>query len=453
MRPSFLLGPLMALALCAARAQQPAAQEPIFLDGADSLRSTVVGNDVVRSFLGSVRFHQGNVRISCVRAEQNMTTNLAELTGNVVIIQDSLTIKCPHCIYDPATKIARADGGVSLTDGVVTLTAETGLYNVQTRIASFHKRVRIVNDTATITSRDLEYDRTTEVAVATNDVRVVDSSAVITCAWLRNDRRAQRSTCRGNVRVAGKRDRNLLFADTVVHDHRTNYTLLPRTPLLLHVDSARTEGGAWRYDTTFVTALRMEAFRADSERYLADDSVRILRADMQARGGAARFERWRDIITLTRSPVLWTGNTQITGDSVTVFLRNDSLDHIHVDGAAFAHSPADSLHADRRDQLAGGRIELMFRLDSLRTVRVAKNAQSVYFGFEEGRAKGANRASGDTIVITMKRGHPHEVLTLGGGEGQYWPEKLVRKSVPDFRLNGYQDLEALRPRRGDFLIP
>lgn len=450
-RPFLLFG-LICLAL-GAHAQQRAA-EPVFLDYADSLRSAEIESQTVRYFLGHVKFLQGNVVITCEKAVHNVATNVAEMTGGVRIVQDTLIITAPQAVYNANTKLATASGGVKLTDRVVTLTAAGGTYNVDTRIAVFHGGVKIVNDTGTITANDLTYNRDTEISIATGAVTIIDSSAVITCARLTNDRITQQSSCAGGVRVLGRQDRSRIFGDSIFHDAKRNVSFIPRNPMLVHVDSTRADSThEWAYDTTFIVARTMEAIRGEHETFMAHDSVRMVRGDMQAKCGEGTFARWRDLITLGRGPVVWYNQTQLTGDSITIILRNNKMERLVVENAAFALTQRDSLHPRRFDQLAGGKLFMFFRDDSLRTIRVEKNALSVYFGFEEHRARGANRASGDTISISLAGGKPDMVYTLGGGEGQYFPEKLVRKSELDFRLPGFDNREAERPKRSEFSIP
>lgn len=433
---------------------QSSSNDPVFLDYADSLKSSVVDSQTVRTFLGHVKVHQGNVTMTCDRAVHNLSTNVVDLTGSVRVVEDTMVITAPHIKYETATRLANADGGVRLTDHVVTLTAITGTYNVDTRVAVFHDHVKIVNDTATITANHLTYNRNTERSVATSNVQIVDSSTIILCAMLINDRVPNLSWCSGNVRVRNKTDRSMLFGDSLFHDAVRAYSNIPRNPLLLHVDSTREDSLAnWKYDTTFVSARSMEALRLHQETYLAHDSVRVVRNDLQARCGEGAFFRSNDVIGLGKNPIVWYNSTQLTGDSLTIYLDHNKLSRIVDERSAFSLTCRDSLHPKRFDQLAGSRLTMQFRADSLRSIRVEKNAQSIYFGYEEHRARGANRISGDTIVIDIALNKPDKVYTLGGGEGLYSPEKIVRKNELDFRLSGFDNREAERPRRSDIQVP
>lgn len=456
--------------MCALSAYaQGAADGPVILDNADSLKSETINSQPMRHFMGHVKFHQGNVSITCEDALHNLTTNIAQLNGNVVLTQDTMVIMAPHAVYDANTHLATGDGGIRLTDHVIVLTASNGTYDMGTHIATFHDHVKIVNDTAVITSNDLTYNRITEISFATKNVKIVDSSGIITCDRLTNDRIRQQSFCGGNVCVRSRTDRSLVFGDTLFHDSKKNFSHIPVNPLLVHVDSTVTEktdslGGQTRYpiyDTTFIVSKTMDAVRGDSERYDAYDSVRMLRPDISARGNEAHFYHPAstihnappDIMTLSKNPIAWYNDTQLTGDSITLFLKNNRMQKLVSDRNAFGISQSDSVFPLRFNQLAGARLTMYFRNDSLNNVRVEKNAISVYFGFDSTKPKGANRMSGDTIVITMKQGKPDQVYTLGGGEGQYFPEKLVRKNEPDYRLTGFEWRDAEKPKRSDFHVP
>ena len=107
----------------------------------------------------------------------------------------------------------------------------------------------------------------------------------------------------------------------------------------------------------------------------------------------------------------------------------------------------------RFNQIAGARIIMFFHNDSLRNIRAEKNAISVYFEFEGVKPKGSDRTSGDTIVITLQGGQPDQVIALGGAEGQYFPEKFVKKNELDFRLEGFAWRVAEEPKRNEFIVP
>ena len=449
---------LMAFALRAGA--QQAQGGPIYLDHADSLKN-IAGAQEMRHFMGHVKFHQGNVVISCNDAVHNLTTNIAELNSNVVVTQDTLVITAPHAVYNANTQVSSADGGVRLTDHVVVLTAANGTYDMSTHIATFHNHVKIVNDTAVITSDHLVYNRATEISYATSNVTVIDSSGIITCDRLTNDRIQQRSYCGGHVCIRRRNDPTLIFGDTLYHDSRKDYTVIPIHPLLIHIDSSTVDkvdshGGhtqMLQFDTMFISSKTMEAFRGDSEVYNAYDSVHILRTDLCGHGGEAHFFPARDVITLSKNPITWYGDTQLTGDSITAYLRNKRMDKLVSDRNAFGVSRGDSLFPLRYNQLSGARITMQFKNDSLNTVRAEKNAISVYFEFENVKPKGSDRTSGDTITIKMLHGQPDKVIALGGAEGQYYPEKYVKKNEPDFRLEGFAWRVDEKPKRKDFVVP
>ena len=74
--------------------------EPMVLRYADSLVGTKDDDKgLVREFSGNVSMSQGAINVFCDRAFQYITTNSAELIGNVLITQNDLKLNSPKIFY------------------------------------------------------------------------------------------------------------------------------------------------------------------------------------------------------------------------------------------------------------------------------------------------------------------------------------------------------------------
>jgi hypothetical protein len=237
-----------------------------------------------------------------------------------------------------------------------------------------------------------------------------------------------------------KEDAITISGGTFTHDAGRQYSRMTIDPVLVQRD---TTGGA--VDTLVVRSLVMESFRDSTRRLIATDSVEIVRRDLAGHAGTVTFHTTGDSILMRTVPVLWYDRTQVTGDSINLYMHARVLDRIRVMGNAFALSESDSGFAGRYDQLSGETLGMQFVKKRLNRIDVDVRATSLYFVYEDSAANGLNKTSGDRIVMRFADGKVQTIHVYGGVEGQYVPEPLVRRKVEEFHLPGYQRLDN-RPR-------
>lgn len=384
----------------------------IVLENADHVEGRQINGEAVREFIGSVRFSQENVHVSCNRALQFLTSGKVELMGNVVVVDDSgVTMKCPRGMYYRDERRAVGLDSVLIDDGTVILTARYGEYFVDPKRAFFRNQV-VVRDTASIVNADsLTYFRIEKKSVA-----------------------------EGNVAVYNRTDRITITGRQLDHWSAKQFSRVTGHPLLTQIDSSA-DG---TIDTLFVRSRVMEAYRDTLKLFVAIDSVSILRADLAAVCSVARFYTANDSITLRGGPVVWYEKTQVTGDSINVYLRHRKLDRVHVLGNAFAISESDSNYPGRYDQLSGEQMFMQFGSKGLAQIDVESRATSLYHLYEDSLANGLNKTSGDRILIGFEDGKVASIRVQGGVEGKYVPENLVRGKEEEYTIAGFQ-LHRNRP--------
>jgi lipopolysaccharide export system protein LptA len=390
----------------------------VVLENADALEGKVVEGEETRELTGNVRISQGRVRIRCDRAVQFLASGRIVMTGNVRVHDDSMTITTPRGIYYADARRAEAFERVRLDDGTSRLEADYGVYDVDPRTAFFRSRV-VAHDTGSVMNADsLRYDRARKFMHAM-----------------------------GAVVIYSRGDAMTISGGSLEHDALTGFSRMTRDPVLVKVDTA--DSGV--PDTLVVRSLVMEAYQDSSRRLVARDSVEIARRDLAGRAGTVRFFVKGDSIHFRESPVLWYRETQVTGDSITVFLPGRALERIVVVGNAFAASRSDSAFPARLDQMIGETMVIRFAARKLQRIDVDTRAVSLYHLYEDSLANGLNKTSGDRIAMMFEAGRARSIRVAGGVEGQYFPENMVERREQEYALPGLR-WRGDRPemRGGDF---
>jgi len=382
--------------------QSASPQSVITVENADSLVGRVLDGQPVRELIGNVRFSQENVRVTCDRALQYLETGKLHLTGNVIVRDDSVELRSPRGVYHRDQRRAEAFDSVRLEDGVTRVTARYGEYYIESQRAAFKHNVKVTDTGSVLTSDSLTFLRAERRTIAVGNVSIYNIA--------------------DNVTITGERFENLA---------RDQFSRMTGDPMLFQLD--RGPGG--RVDTLVVRSRVMESYQDSVRRLVAIDSVEILRGDLSAVAGYAVFYTAADSILLRQSPIVWYGNSQVSGEAVTVYLVERKLNRVLVLGDAFAISQ--SQFPERFDQLTGRTLEMQFTDQELERIRVDDRAISVYHLYEDSLGNGLNRTSGDRIVMSFAEGKVAEIRIFGGVEGQYVPENLVKGREREHSLAGF----------------
>ncbi len=368
-----------------------------------------MGDAEVRELIGNVHFVQflregGTVRVWSDRALQYLAAERLEL-------------------YDR----------VRVRRGSAVITADQGVYYGQERRVTVTGRVQLVRSGSTLTSQDGEYFPDERRAVFTGSVRVIDSASVLTCDRMIYWEDDQRSIAIGNVRVVQLSDGTTVFGDSLVNFDSEDRAVVPRAARMMQTDST-SDGGI---DTLLVTSVSMESTAGKDRVLIARDSVRISRTDLAARCAVATFFTDQDKIVLAGEPVVWHGRNQLTGDTIDIRLRDRRLYSVRVRGRAMAVSRSDSLRPNRFDQLTGRELTMYFEEGKVRQIDVEGTATSLYYLYDDATPNGANRSSGDRILMDFFEGQIDRIKVVRGVQGEYLPEKMVNGREAEANLDGF----------------
>jgi lipopolysaccharide export system protein LptA len=433
----------------------PQQQEYITVLG-DSLVGKVVEGESVREVYGNVVLTQGDLTITCSRAIQFISRNDAELIGDVIAKQDSLTIYTGRAFYYGNERKAESTSGVKLDDQKVILTADTGDYFFNEDKAFFRHNVTLYDTVSTLTSGELTYYKNENRMVAVNNVKIIQEQNTIDADSLEYLRDARITIADNNVMISSQENNVLIYGEHLEDYAKINYTLINKDPLLVQVDTfyVRSDEGAIptiRLDTLIIKSSVMEAWRDTIDFFKARDSVKMVRGQFASRNDYTIYYRNEDKIIIAKpdsnsnQPVLWFENTQLTGDSITIYLRENRIRLLDVDKNAFLLSRNQN-YPVRFDQISGGRITIFFEAGDINRTEVYGSVLSIYYLYEDSLSNGLTKSSSQDAVINFSDNEVNEVRLYGSPASEYYPENQVEGKELQFTLPLFKLYEN-RPRK------
>ncbi len=418
----------------------------------DSLVGKVINGEAVRQVYGHVVLTQGNVRVTCNQAIQYLADNNAELIGNVIATQDTLTITTQKAFYFGNEKKAETDTSVRLNDKKVILTADSGVYFFDLDKAIFKGNVTLFDTSSTLTSQALTYFRKEGKAIAVDSVKIVESNNIIRADSLIHFRESRITYANRNVRISSTNNNTVIFGNHLEDYPKNHYTLITERPLMIQIDSSYSERrdtlaapgdtSTLKIDTLVIRSLRMEAFRDTVNIFRAMDSVRIVRGSFASRNDYTEYFRSKgEIVTkqLTAKspqPVIWYDTSQLTGDSVAIFLVDNKIRTLDVNRNAFILSQNET-YKKRYDQMSGSRLVIHFLDGRIEETEVYGGIHSIYYLYEDNSPNGLSKSSSDSAKIFFDNNKVSEVKLYGTPNSEYYPENKVEGSELTFTLPGY----------------
>jgi lipopolysaccharide export system protein LptA len=438
-------------------------QDKITLNYADSLIGKTINGEQVREAIGNVSLAHNDVKITCGRVIQFFNQNKAELYGSVKVVKDTLTIYAPNGTYYGSEARVVCPNGATLTDPKTTLKADFGVYNFNQDLANFKGNVSVTDkESYTITSDELDYYRMVQKSYGRGHVKVVSDSSVIYCDSLVYEKLIGISTASGrvkiesdstvitsnkatyfelekksigedNVKINFLNKNAVVYGDYAENYEKTNYSFIKGNARLVQIETKDGET-----DTTFIFSEKMESFRNEPEYYIARDSVKTIRNDFLSSSRIGYYFRDKSgkggIISLSKDPVVWKEELQVSGDSIYAYFKDD-IDEIYVSKSAFAVQSNENF-PERFDQISGVFMHMKFLNNEINFIQVDTNAASIYYVYDGGNPNGANRSDGEVIVLFFADKKVDKVKVFVKPRGTYFPENLINPS--ELRLLGFR---------------
>ena len=309
------------------------------------------------------------------------------------------------------------DSSVVIVHGTATITSDHGeAYEMDER-AVLTGRVKMVDRGRTLTSEQATYFKKDKRAEMMGNVVLVDSGQTLNSDRLAYFREDERAEADGRVRLESKDGKTVVTGSHGVYEEKTKYGLMVGMPRLLLRDDKR--------DTTLIIdSEKMEVFNQE-DRALAQGHVVMTRKGNKARCDRLEYFRKEERALLTGKPVAEEGENTLSGKEMEIFFKDNKISKVVVKENALAReTPKDTAAARGGSEVRGDTLTMFVVNDTLEHTEVRGRAYSVYYPREKDKGKeGKNVSRGDSINIYFGEGKIKRVEIAGGAKGVYFIPK------------------------------
>lgn len=438
---------------------------------ADELSFIKKDEESIKKLVGNVHLLQDSTEFFCDSAYQYEVSKMLEAFGNIrIIMNDSLELRGRRLSYNSNTRIAIVTQNVSLTDGATRLTTQnltyyrnegygsyskggklvdsvntltsikgyyypgnkqasfkemvvlvnpdytlktdTLGYNTESRIATFLAPTEIISKKGTMLASKGYYDSKNKYLSLTSRATMRDSSYTLSSDTLYYDDSTLIGVARGKVVIEQNDSTLTIIGDKAIFNRNTNESTVYDFPVAIQ---------RFDEDTLFMFADTLYTIEDSMKRrtFKAYHKVRFFMTDLQGKADSLVYAYNDSTIFLYEDPILWSEESQLTGDTIRIFLQNSRADSIWVGKNSFLVSKADTVGFN---QVKGKELRAKFKENKLARLHVLGNGESIYYSQnEEGGFEGMNQALSQEILIYFRDNKAYKIKFIAQPEGKYYP--------------------------------
>ncbi len=496
--------------LCAVQSQKaskkrlrPKTDERVYLQHADQLRfdqyGMVPGAQIVN---GNVAFLHKGARLTCDSAYFYQESNSFKAFGHVKMRQgDTLSLTSDYAFYDGDNQMAEARHNVVLkhratklyTDSLNydrlysigyffeggkmidkdnTLVSDWGEYNTETRKAVFNYNVTLKNPKFTLTTDTLHYDTRTSLANIVGPSVIKSKESVIHSSdgyYNTNTGRARlygrstmtnqgkeitgdslfydekRSISQGyhNVVYKDTLKKNALTGDYLWYNEKTGFALATDNPVMMEFSKG---------DTLYVHSdtVKMITYNIETDSVYrvahCYNHVRAYRSDVQAVCDSLVYNTLDSCMTMYRDPIAWSGERQLLGEVIYVYMKDSTIDRAHIENQALT---AELMHdGEHFNQLSSKDMYAYFSEGKISKTEAIGNVKSVYYPIDDkdSTLMGLVYLETDTMRMFMGEGQLDKIWT-SKTDGTWYP--MTQIPPTRYKLDGFTWFDYIRPLNKD----
>lgn len=448
-----------------------------------------------------VVFKQGNMFLYCDSAFQYPGTNYVEAFGRVRMVQgDTLSMTCNQLQYDGNTKNATARGNVVLIDKQTVLNTEVlqynrntskvyytqgativdkdtrlksviGIYDTRTKQFQFKKQVIVENPLKgfKLQSDTLLYSSQTQLATFVGNTKITTKDGTVESDhgsfhtvtnvmyfggrarvasgvnWIEADRidyddMKQIGVASGKVHIWNIKDSIHIYGEKSWYNGARGITYVYGDPMMYQTEGKDTlflkSDTLYYINDTLLKVKQLKAFH----------QVRLYRSSLQAVCDSLIYSFSDSLITFYKNPILWNDDTQLTSDTIFIFMSKSKIDRMEMHQNAFMIS-IDSMR--NFNQVKGRNMYAYFVNGDINKILVDGNAESIYHALEgDKKLIGVNRANAGSIQLLFFDKKLKSVTYITNPEAKFIPPQLV--TTNDKKLKGFKWEFSKRPKRRQF---
>ncbi len=332
--------------------------------------------------------------------------NKIVLRGDVKLISESYRAHCDSLAFNTETETAFFICKTILVSDENTIFTNSGWYNTKDDITFLIDSVKLLNETQTIIGDSIYYDRNLRFGIGYQNVVITD-------------------TVKSYVVKGNYAEHYELGGTSIVTDSSLAILIDNGDSLYLHADTLK---------INFDSLSQLQSLEAFHH-------VKFSRHDVQGASDSLSYITQDSILTMFYNPVIWSGENQLSADTIRFYIIDSANITVHLLKAGFIVS---SLYDETEfNQIKGLNIIGYILNQELRQVDVNGNAECLYYIVEEDSSLiGINSSATSEMRIFLTNNEVNSITFFNAPDGILHPDEMLTRK--ERFLKGFQWLSQYR---------
>jgi len=371
--------------------------------------------------------------------------------GNVKLKDPQYDLESDSLLYNTETELTTFIAPTKIVDSAGrTIRTSEGYYDLKNSRGYFGKRPRIQDGPVFITAETIDTNEGNGISILTGNAVYRDTAEGVSVLadkiGVDRNNDAMLATRKPLMIIKQENDSIFIAADTLFSGRLTD--LLAASDTTAQKDSLQAATDSAAQNDSLQAAVKTDSVQTtngndSTNRYFqAFHHVRIFSDSMQAVSDSLFYSAKDSVFKLFTEPVLWTGNTQVTGDTIYLHTKNRKPELLQVfeNGMTIEKSGPEMYN-----QVRGNRLFGYFVDGNMDRMQAKGNAESIYYVTDEDSAVvGINKVVGDIIEFRFLNKELNRVVVIGDPTGTMVP--VLQATEQDKILRDFKWLESRRPK-------
>lgn len=394
---------------------------------------------------------QDTAKIYSNKGRYEIRNKKAEFTGDAQYLKKDVIATADKIIYEGNKKDVSLLGQANYLSAQDTAKADTILYNDVTQLIKLNGRAFFKNKSNKAEGQSIAYDKKNDSFKLAGRGQIQDSTTTLIADDLDINKITKKGKASGKVIWQDTSAHILLISDSLDMDGSQDYFAAKNKegkPMLsIEVDD----------DTLHISAKLIKRQRIyhqvdsvhidTSTVIIGDKEVEIFKDDMQGVADSMTYHQTDSLFTLFKDPILWTDTTQMSGDTIKIYLKNKRVDYIDIVQNSLVITSEDLIYFN---QIRGNRIVGTFKEKALDQMKVNGNAQCIYYMLDDDKAYiGVNQTDCTLILFQFENKKIKNIRFYTEPKSILSPmDKVDHEQI---KLKGFKWLITKRPQSVDDL--
>ena len=412
---------------------------------------------------GNVVLKQGDSLIlTCDNLDYDGNTKIAIAQKNVILDDKKMILKTQKLYYNRNLEIVEYPEKGTLFDSATTIQSDKGIYYTSQNKYRFESNVNVSRNDLNIKSSKMDFYTSSNKSFFLGPTTIIGEDYIINCDNGLYEIEGKKGFFKKNASI--KYNFKELLGDSIFFDKELGFASakdnIKLTDTLNNSIITGTFGKVFKdTDSVMIThkAVAINLIDKDSLFIRADTlistgksdnritrgfkNVRIFKNNFSAKSDSIVFNNNEGLVKLFRNlilkddldyytpneisaknPVLWSNNSQITGDEIHIKINDKKIDSLIILNNSFV-AEQDSLNLKNFNQLKGIRLEGKFGLNGLEEIDLIKNTEMIYYLYDDNNLEltGIDKAICSSMKIIFEEKSISEMIFFTDPDGTTFP--------------------------------